>query len=161
MTVAVESGTVAESLAIDAGAREPLLAEIDRFAASVRSDAGRERYTRLRAAVEEGAVSAELAPVLEDLLRIALGSRSVHHFHGPGPERALRDLYARTPGGAAVEAAARAANRALEAVRGQTVQSLAFRPGLPGEHRLVVETDRCRITLEITPDGVSARDVQL
>lgn len=155
------ASAVAPVLAVEPAEREPLLAEIDRFAASVERPQTRERYLRLREAVLAGTVGEELVGALESLLEIALGARSVHHFHGPAAERTLLELYARTPRGAAVEEAARAANRALEAVRGQRVEILAFRPGLPGSHRLVVETDRCRLTLEIGPSGVSARDVAL
>lgn len=155
------ASAVAPVLAVEPAEREPLLAEIDRFAASVERPQTRERYLRLREAVLAGTVGEELVGALESLLEIALGARSVHRFHGPAAERTLLELYARTPRGAAVEEAARAANRALEAVRGQRVESLAFRPGLPGSHRLVLETDRCRLTLEIGPSGVSARDVAL
>lgn len=154
----------APPLAIEPAEREPLLAEVDRFAASLgaqgRPEAS-ERYSRLRAAVAAGAVPEDLLGPLEELLQIALGSRSVHRFHGPGAERGLLALYGRTPRGAAVEEAARDANRALETVRGQRVESLSLRPGLPGVHRLVVETERCRITLDIGPAGVAAHEVAL
>lgn len=159
------AGTGPPAVAIGDAERDPLLAEIDRFAESLRSPEARRRYARLREAAAAGPLPVEvpedLVPTLEDLLEIALGSRSVHRFHGPGAERALRDLHARTPRGAAVEEAARAANRALEALRGQRIESLTLAPGLPGSHRLRIETDRCRLTLEIGRTGVSARDVAL
>ena len=163
MAGAARTGGAAD-LVIEPQEREPLLAEIDRLAGSLRSPEARRRYARLREAVageSEAAVPEGLLPALEDLLEIALGSRSVHRFHGPGAEAALRALHARTPRGAAVEEAARAANRALEALRGQRIERLAFAPGLPGSHRLSIETDRCRLTLEIGRDGVAARDVAL
>lgn len=148
-------------VSVEPGERELLVEEIDRVASSFTGSGARERYARLREAVVAGAVEGELVGHLEDLLEILLESRSVHHFHGPGPERSLLDLYRRTPRGASVEEAAATANRALEAVCGQTVERLTFRPGLPGSHRLVVETDRCRLTLEIGRAGVAARDVAL
>jgi hypothetical protein len=156
-----------ESLEVEPSEREPLLAEIDRFVGALDPhSAAAGRYARLRAAVAEPSpepsrLPGDLVGTLQGLLEIALSSRSVRHFHGPGAERALAALYARTPRGAAVERAARDANRALETVAGQRVERLSFRPGLPGEHRLVVETERCRITFEIGPDGVSAREVSL
>lgn len=159
MTVAVGEGLVVEE-----PEREPLLAEIDRFAGALAAGGEAktgDRYVRLREAVVAGPIPAELVGVLEGVLEIALGSRSVRHFHGPGPERALLAFYGRTPRGAAIEEGTRAANRALETVRGQRVEGLSFRPGLPGEHRLVVETERCRITFEIGPDGIAAREVAL
>ncbi|MFP3940428.1 MAG: hypothetical protein ACLF0P_08990 [Thermoanaerobaculia bacterium] len=146
---------------VEPGERDLLVEEIDRIASSFTGAGTRERYARLREAVAAGAVEGELVGHLEDLLEIFLESRSVHHFHGPGPERSLLELYRRTPRGAAVEEAAATANRALEAVRGQAVEALTFRPGLPGSHRLVVETDRCRLTLEIGRSGVTARDVSV
>lgn len=166
MAASAETGTAAGTVVtVEPSERDPLLAEIDRFAGSLRSAEARDRYRRLRDAVAAGPLPVELpeelVDPLQELLEIALESRSVHRFHGPGPERALRNLYARTPRGAAVEAAARDANRALEALRGQRIERLAFAPGLPGSHRLVVETDRCRLTLEIDRAGVSARDVAL
>lgn len=155
----------APAVVVEADEREPLVVEIDRFAGSLRSPEARRRYARLRQAVAAGPLPVEvpedLVAALEDLLEIALGSRSVHRFHGPGAERTLQGLHARTPRGAAVEEAARAANRALEALRGQRIESLALTPGLPGSHRLLIETDRCRLTLEIDRAGVSARDVTL
>jgi hypothetical protein len=157
-----ESAPPAAGVTVEPAEREPLLAEIDRFDGALGSGGvvgG--RYARLREAVVAGVVAGDLVGALEAVLQIALGSGSVRHFHGPGPERALLALYARTPQGAAVEEAAHAANRALETVRGQRVESLSFRPGLPGEHRLVVETERCRITFEIGPSGVAAREVAL
>jgi hypothetical protein len=156
-----------ESLEVEPSEREPLLAEIDRFVGALDPhSAAVGRYARLRAAVAEPSpepsrLPGDLVGTLQGLLEIALSSRSVRHFHGPGAERALAALYARTPRGAAVERAARDANRALETVAGQRVERLSFRPGLPGEHRLVVETERCRITFEIGPDGVAAREVSL
>lgn len=147
-------------LAIEPAEREPLLAELDRLAAAL--GAGREsRHAGLREAVAAGSVPSALVAPLEEVLRVVLPSRSVRHFHGPGPERALLGLYRRTPGGAAAEAAAEAANRALELVRGDTVERIELRTGLPGEHRLTVATGRCRIAFEIGPDGVSAREVEL
>lgn len=165
MTVGAAARTdAAAPVVIEPAEREPLLAEIDRFAASLGSPGARSRYARLREAVVAevpAEVPEELVPALEDLLEIALGSRSVHRFHGPGAEAALRALHARTPRGAAVEEAARVANRALDALRGQRIERLAFAPGLPGSHRLSIETDRCTLTLEIGRAGVSARDVAL
>ncbi len=149
------------AVAVEPAQQELLLEEVDRFAASLARPEARERYARLREAAAAGSVDGELVAALEDLLEITLGSRRVHRFHGPGAERALLDLYARTPRGAAVEAASRAANRALETVRGQRLEGLTFRPGVPGTHRLVVETERCRLTLEIGPGGISAREVAL
>jgi hypothetical protein len=165
MTVAGSSRTAAPTaVVVEPREREPLLAEIDRFAASLGTPGARSRYARLREAVAAevpAEVPEDLMAALEDLLEIALGSRSVHRFHGPAAEAALRALHARTPRGAAVEEAARAANRALEALRGQRIERLDFAPGLPGSHRLTIETDRCRLTLEIGRGGVSARDVSL
>ncbi|HSL83758.1 MAG TPA: hypothetical protein VLF66_13365 [Thermoanaerobaculia bacterium] len=152
------------AVAVEAHEADHLLAEIDRFAASLASPEARSRYGRLREAVAGGSrapVPDELVPALEDLLEIALGSRSVHRFHGPGAEAALRALHARTPRGATLEEAARTATRALEALRGQRIERLAFAPGLPGSHRLSIETDRCRLTLEIGRAGVSVRDLAL
>ena len=148
-------------LELDPAEADLLREEIERVAASFTGSEARERYARLRDALAEGAVEGDLVRALEDLLEILLESRSVHRFHGPGPERVLLELYRRTPRGSAVEEASRAANRALEAVRGQAIEAVTFRPGLPGSHRLLVQTDRCRLTLEIGRSGVTARDVSV
>lgn len=158
---AAPAAAPAVPFSVEAAERDLLLPEIDRFAASLERPESRARFHGLREAVLTGSLGEEHLAPLQDLLEIALGARSVHRFHGPGAERALLDLYARTPRGAAAHEAAGAANRALEAVRGQRIESLSFRPGLPGSHRLVVETDRCRLTFEVGPAGVAARDVEL
>lgn len=159
--MAATTTTAPPRVEVDPAQGDLLRVEIERVAASFTGPEARERYARLRDAVAEGTVDGDLVGPLEDLLEILLESRSLHHFHGPGPERALLELYRRTPRGAAVEEASRTANRALEALRGQAVEALTFRPGLPGGHRLVVETDRCRLTLEIGRAGVTARDVSV
>jgi hypothetical protein len=44
-------------------------------------------------------------------------------------------------------------NRALETLRGQTLAELRLSSVGPALQSLVIETDRCRLTLEIDRDG--------
>ncbi len=65
----------------------------------------------------------------------------------------LQSVFGRTPRGRARSAAVREVNVALETLRGQTLRDLRVSSAGPGGQSLSIETDRCRITLEIDRTG--------
>jgi len=141
-------------LALQPAEREVLAAEVAAFAQTVRDPAARERYAQLEQAVRAGRVPPALVRALEPLLELLLQTQRIRRQHGPEAEEALLALFYRTPRGAALQQAAREVTQALQALQGQTLERLALVAG-PGRHTLVIDTDRCRLTLRI--DGAGAR----
>ncbi|MFQ5854328.1 MAG: hypothetical protein ACE5LU_01605 [Anaerolineae bacterium] len=134
--------------------REVLCEELEVFAESVRDTEARTRYTALRQAVGAGQVDEPLIEPLEQVLEIVLHTGRVRRIHGPQTEQALLRLFHQTGRGSTICAATQAANRSLAALKGQVIHEMAFTARTPGDYRLVIDTDRCRLTLEIDREGV-------
>jgi hypothetical protein len=134
--------------------QEVLGAEILPFAEVLKDPDARERYQALDQAVRQGVVPASQVRALETLLDLVLQTQRIRRRHGPDAERALIELYNRTERGAARQQAARDATADLRALQGQTLQRLSI-TAAPGGHKLIIDTDRCRLTLKI--DGAGAR----
>ena len=138
--------------------REVLGAEILPFAAVLKDPAARQRYRSLDRAVRQGLVPADQVRSLEAMLELVLQTQRIRRRHGPDAERALIELFNRTEKGAARQQAACDATADLRALRGQTIERLSVSTG-PAGHKLIIDTDRCRLTLKI--DGAGARVEQV
>lgn len=152
--------TEQEALQLNDLEREVLAEEVASFATALRDPDSRARYEQLGAAVGQGAVPPELTGALETLLELLLPAQRLRLHHGHEADQALHQLWRRTPRGAALAQAAREVNEALGALRGQALESLSFTP-TPRGHRLIVETERCRLTLAIDRGGVRVENVEL
>jgi hypothetical protein len=73
----------------------------------------------------------------------------------------LQSVFARTPRGQAQTAQVREVNRALEALRGQMLLQAHVSSTGPARFSISVETDRCRISLDATRDGVTVSSLEL
>ena len=122
------------------------------FARALSDPAARSRYERLASAAASGTVPDELVPALETMLEL------VFEKGRPSNPAILQAIFAKTQRGQQQSSAAREVNQALRALRGQTLQELRLSAG-PSRHTLVVETDRCRLTLEL--DSAGARVASL
>ena len=140
--------------------RDVLAGVVPAFAKTLKDPAARERYAELDRAAQGGLVPTHLVPSLEALLELVLQARRVRQQHGSEAEHVLSDLFYRTPRGAGLRGAARDATRALEALRGQTLEKLTVMAG-PGRHTLLVETDRCRLTLKLDGTGALVEKVEV
>lgn len=126
---------------------EALSAEAAAFARALPDPAARARYERLAAAAADGTVPDDLVGSLETMLELLFDTGRVMN------RAVLQSVWGRTARGNAQARAARDVNRALETLRDQTVAEVRLSPGGPSRHTLVIETDRCRVTLEIDRGG--------
>lgn len=133
----------AEVLAVDAAA----------FAKALSDPAARARYERLAAAAASGAVPDDLVPALETMLEL------VFERGRPSNRAVLQAVFGRTPLGRQQSSAAREVNRALQTLRGHTLRDVRLSAG-PNRHTLVVETDRCRVTLEFDKAGARVASLE-
>ena len=77
------------------------------------------------------------------------------------PRKRLLRIFNGTPRGAAVKQAVAETNEALGALKGQVLDTVSFAPGTPGAYRLLIDTEACRVDLEITRQGVSVKNVEI
>jgi hypothetical protein len=132
---------------------EVLAQEAAAFAGALTDSAASDRYARLAsAAAENGEVPDELVGALEAMLEL------VFEKGRPTNRAVLQAVYRRTPRGRQQLEASREVNAALRTLRGQRLEDLRISAG-PRRHTLVVETDRCRLTLEL--DSAGARVASL
>jgi hypothetical protein len=142
-----EAAPAGAALALAPAEAEALVTEAAVYAQALPDPASRTRYTRLAAAAADGSVPSDLLPALETMLELVLQKAS-----GPTARQPLLGIFAKTPRGRALGARAREVTRALRALRGQQIQELRLSAG-PGQHSLVIHTDQCQLTLELTPQG--------
>ncbi len=151
MTVRVEEESVREALALEAVALRDAVGDPD-------AQAG---YDALARAIADGAVADNLEPPLERLLELTLRTGRVRRLHGPHAEAAAIRLYQATPAGRAVGAALAEVNAALAAVRGRSIERLAFAAKGPGTYGLTLDTPGAKLSLEIGADGVAVRELSV
>ena len=123
------------------------------FARALADPAARSRYERLAATAGSGSVGGDLVGALETMLELLFEKGR------PSNRAVLQAIYARTPRGRQQAAAAREVNQALEALRGQTLADLRVSSG-PSRHMLMIETDRCRLILELDSAGARVESLE-
>jgi hypothetical protein len=153
--------TAAGALALDAVQRETLLEELASLVGSLRDPAQRDPWEELALAVDAGAVEAPLLGHLEQILEMTLQTGRARKHHGAESEQALLRLFHQTPRGAAARKATEAVNRTLASLAGQPVERMLFTSQGPGVYRLGLETERCKLTLEIDRHGITIESLEV
>ena len=141
-------------LALDAAEAEVLAQDSAAFARALSDPATRGRYERLAAAAGERLVPADLVGALETMLEL------VFEKGRPSNPAVLQAIFAKTPRGRQRSAAARDVNDALKSLKGQRVEDIRVSSG-PSRHSLVIQTDACRLTLELDAGGVRVASLEM
>lgn len=141
--------------------REALAIEAAALRDAVADPAARAGYDELARALAEGAVAERLEPPLERLLELTLRTGRIRRLHGPHAEAAAIRVYQATPAGRAAGAALAEVNAALGALGGRMLERLTFSAKAPGTYMLTLGTPGARLTLEIGPDGVAVRELDV
>jgi hypothetical protein len=132
---------------LEAAESDVVSREAAAFARALPDPAARARYEQLAAAASAGEVPDELVAPLETMLELLFNTGRVAN------RAVLQSVFARTPRGKHLSTAAREVNRALATLHGQTLAEVRLSSVGPSLQSLVIETDRCRLTLEIDRDG--------
>lgn len=146
---------------LDDQERELLLDEVDAFTSTLADAESKIPYFALRQDIEAGGVSPENVPCLENILELTLQSGRARRRQSPQAEKRFLRLFHGTPRGAAVKRAVAETNEALASLKGQVLDTVSFTPNTPGAYRLLIDTEACRVDLEITRQGVSVKGVEI
>ncbi len=149
------------TLEINPAESQLLAQEATAFATTLKDHELQQRYLHLAKAAKAGAVPSELIDALQTMLELLLQTQRARHLYGPQEEQLLLSLFHRTPRGKQLQQTTQETNDALQVLAGHTIchLSLSYRPG---KHVLVVETDRCRLTLTLDNSaGAQIEDLQL
>ncbi|MBV9581155.1 MAG: hypothetical protein JO057_21445 [Chloroflexi bacterium] len=132
---------------LEAAEADVLAAEASAFARALPDPSASARYERLAAAAAARDIPDDLLAPLQTMLELLFTTGRVTN------RAVLQSVFARTPRGRQLAAAAREVNRALRTLRGQTLTDVRLSAAGPSQQSLVIETDRCRLTLELDRDG--------
>ncbi len=149
-------------LQIDRQDRELLSGEIGRLAGSLAAGSSqRQAYAQLQVALEGGELADEHLPTLQQVLEILLSSGRVRRLGGPEDEQRLLQLYRSTPAGVRAAEHVRQMNRALASLTGRQLRRISCSQGLPGRHRLEIDTEDLHIALSVGPDGIGVHQLEV
>jgi hypothetical protein len=141
------SKTASASLELEPAEAECLNLEASAFARALPDASARSRYEQLASAAAAGVIGDELIGPLQTMLELVFDTGR------PSNRAVLQAIFNRTPRGRELTRAAHEVNRALETLQGQTIAELRLAPAGPAAHTLIVETDRCRLSLEVDRHG--------
>jgi hypothetical protein len=137
---------------LEAAEAEVLAADAASFAHALSDPAAQARFLRVSEAAASGEVPDELVPAIESMLELLFEKGR------PSNRAVLQSIFGKTPKGRQQSSAAREVNRALRSLSGQTLEEFRLTAS-PSRHTLVIQTDRCRLTLEL--DSAGARVASL
>jgi len=151
----------AASLSLSARDRAQIAPELSAFASALARSSARQGYAALVEAVDRGSVEGEPLELLGSFLELGLSTGRFRARLGPHAEEAIRRIFERTPRGAALAGSAAEVTKALGRLTGQTLSDLQLSLVRPGTYRLLIETDRYRISLGLAPAGAHVESVEL
>jgi hypothetical protein len=137
---------------LEAAEADVLAVEAASFSQALSDPAAQARFSRLAEAALSGEVPEDLVPALEAMLELIFDKGR------PSNRAVLQAIFGKTPRGRQQSLAAREVNTALRSLRGQLLEDLRI-SAAPSRHTLVIQTDRCRLTLEL--DSAGARVASL
>lgn len=137
---------------LEAAEADVLASDAAAFAHALSDANAQAKYLRVAEAASAGQVPEDLVPAVEAMLELLFDKGR------PSNRAVLQAIFAKTPRGRQQSSAAREVNKALRTLHGQRVENVRVTAG-PSRHTLVLETDRCKLTLEL--DSAGARVASL
>jgi hypothetical protein len=151
--------TRTDSVKLGAEAQEVVLGEAQAVLAMVADEERRGRIASLVAAIGEGEVGDEDAQALEELLELGLHTGRVRALYGPGGEQAALRVYRRLPRGKELGEAAREVTRALSALEGKTLESVAVQAVGPAAFVLSLSAGGTELSVRLDRQGARLASV--
>jgi hypothetical protein len=143
---------------LDADERELVTHELRALLPALRGPK-RDRYEALDHAIEDGTVPAELLPVLESVLEVALQTGRARTLYRAEGERLLTAVLRRTPRGREMAAHLAEVNEALRVLAGHPLDGVHLRMRTLGHYTITLQSPAATLTLAIRPNGVQLESV--
>jgi hypothetical protein len=140
-------------------ARDVALAEAQSVLAMAREDELRDRLGELVAAAGEGTVEGDAAELLESVLELGLQAGRIRAYYGPGGEQAALSTLRKLPRGRERADSARGVTKALQALVGKNLDSVAIAAVAPGVFTVSLHADGFETTVRLDPSGVRLASV--
>ncbi|MCS7017281.1 MAG: hypothetical protein NZM42_14340 [Gemmatales bacterium] len=140
--------------------RQALLQEIRAYAQHISDEQARAICQQLEQALANGELDDHRLEHLGHVLTVSLESGRMRRLYGPHLEMQAERLFALTPQGLQIRARLEEANRAFEALAGQTLQEIAVALKGPGSFYLHLRTDRCRVRFLMNRTGLYPLDLE-
>ena len=138
-----------------------IVPELRAFIESLTTTERRAAYQSLAKAIDGGRVDGDEIALLEAFLEIGLSTGRFRQRLGLASEESIRRIFERTPRGAAQRGSADDVTRALASLEGQNLENLRLTLVRPGTYRLVIETERCRVSVALAPAGAHVESVEM
>lgn len=151
--------TTTESVVLAGEAREVALAEAQAVLAHVQDPSRRERLADLVADVDEGVVSDETAPALEEILELGLQTGRLRALYGPGGEQAALSAFRKLPRGAELTESAREVTEALSSLDGRQIDSVSLVNAGPGAYVLSISVEGVDLSVRLDRQGARLHSV--
>ncbi|GBC98578.1 hypothetical protein HRbin17_01091 [bacterium HR17] len=156
----MEEQTPSEALTLTDEEQELVQAELAALLPAL-SGERRSAYQALADAVEQKAVSPDLLPLLEGLVKLALETGRARRLYRAEGERILTDLFRKTPSGKELSRSLHEVNKALAVLEGQPLRGVRVAMRTLGHFTVTIETDTAVVTFAVRPDAVTVDSVSV
>lgn len=147
------------SVNLSGEAREVALGEAQAVLAMVHDEERRGRLAALVAAIGSGEVDDEEAQALGELLELGLQTGRLRAVYGPGGEQAALKVYRRLARGRELGRSAREVGKALAALEGKTLDSIAIQAVGPGAYVLSLRAEELELSVRLDRHGARLASV--
>lgn len=144
---------MSDRVALTGEAREVALAETQTVQSLARDDAMRAQLSELVGAVDDGAVDAGAAPLLESVLELGLQTGRIRAYYGPGGEQAALSTLRKLPRGRARTETSRDVTTALQALAGSPLDAVRIAAVAPGAFTLTIAAGGVEASVRLDPAG--------
>jgi len=133
------TNTAVKAIVLKGEAREVALAEAQTVLSMAQNDEMRARLAELVSDVDDGEVGEGSTELLESVLELGLQTGRVRAYYGPGGEQAAVSTLRRLPKGRERSESAREVTAALQALKGQQIDSVKIAAVSPGAFTITIE----------------------
>jgi len=147
------TNTAVKAIVLKGEAREVALAEAQTVLSMAQNDEMRARLAELVSDVDDGEVGKGSTELLESVLELGLQTGRVRAYYGPGGEQAAVSTLRRLPKGRERSESAREVTAALQALKGQQIDSVKIAAVSPGAFTITIEAGGVEASVRLDQNG--------
>ena len=147
------TNTAVKAIVLKGEAREVALAEAQAVLSMAQNDEMRARLAELVSDVDDGEVGEGSTELLESVLELGLQTGRVRAYYGPGGEQAAVSTLRRLPKGRERSESAREVTAALQALKGQQIDSVKIAAVSPGAFTITIEAGGVEASVRLDQNG--------